>query len=162
MVEDGVVTLDEFYRHFLLKGLIVFFILFLPFCIYANYLDRDVDNLFIIILFSCMISLAFAFIGDMVLFIISFLFTKSVSVITNEICLYEIVKLDTNSSPEVNHLIYRESKDSVQKEVFVHKINIYNENQYKLVYNIVEKQIFGKRVKILKCELLIPGKLRCE
>lgn len=153
------VTQKEFFRVYLLKGLLIFFLLFLPFCLYSNYVDRDVNNFIIIFLFSCMIGLAFAFIADMVLFLFTCLFIKDVGVEEYEQPLYEIVEFIPNHKMVGLDIAYKELKDSEIQSVFVDKLISLDDPNYKLVTVLKRKRFFNTYFVEIERVLSIPKNL---
>lgn len=154
-----IITQKEFFRVYLLKGLLVFFLLFLPFCLYSNYIDRDINNIIIIFLFSCMIGLAFALIADMFLFLFTVLFIKDVGEEKYELPLYEIVEFIPNNKMVGLDIVYKESKESQLDNVFVDKFISFDDPNYKLVSILKRKRFFNIYFVEIERVLHIPKNL---
>lgn len=154
-----IITQKEFFRVYLLKGLLVFFLLFLPFCLYSNYIDRDINNIIIIFLFSCMIGLAFAIITDMFLFLFIVLFIKDVGEEKYELPLYEIVEFIPNNKMLGIDIVYKESKESQTDNVFVDKFISFDDPNYKLVSILKRKRFFNTYFVEIERVLHIPKNL---
>lgn len=154
-----IVTQKEFFRTYLLKGLLIFFLLFLPFCLYSNYIDRDINNIIIIFLFSCMIGLAFAIIADMFLFLFTVLFIKDVGEEKYELSLYEIVEFIPNNKMVGLDIVYKESKESEANNVFVDKFISLDEPNYKLVSVMKRKRFLHTYFVEIERVLHIPKNL---